>query len=141
MHKVTNREVKKNYEIYLALACCDRSLAGQRDRALLLFAFTRGGRRRSEVTSATLENTRRLPDGSYVVSLLASKTNQGGVDRAENKKPITAVRRGPSTPSSPAVASNQVRNSGGCAAAAWSESRCLLRRCVTSSKGAEEWQG
>lgn len=69
------------------LATCDDSLAGRRDRALLLFAFASGGRRRSEVTSATLENVRRHGD-SFVYSLTHSKTNQVGADLAENDKPI-----------------------------------------------------
>lgn len=69
------------------LETCDESLAGLRDRALLLFAFSSGGRRRSEVTAATMENTRR-EGSSFVFTLTHSKTNQGGVDRAENDKPI-----------------------------------------------------
>lgn len=69
------------------LETCDSSLAGLRDRALLLFAFSSGGRRRSEVTSATLENTRREGDG-FVFTLSRSKTNQAGIDRADNDKPI-----------------------------------------------------
>lgn len=69
------------------LATCDDSLIGKRDRALLLFAWASGGRRRSEVVRATLENTRRTPEG-YVYMLLHSKTNQEGVDRADVYKPI-----------------------------------------------------
>lgn len=69
------------------LATCDTTLAGLRDRALLLFAFASGGRRRSEVTSATLANVRRQGDG-FVFSLAHSKTNQSGADLAENDKPI-----------------------------------------------------
>lgn len=69
------------------LETCDSSLAGLRDRALLLFAFSSGGRRRSEVAAASVENTRR--DGSsFVFTLAHSKTNQAGTDRAENDKPI-----------------------------------------------------
>jgi integrase len=34
------------------LATCDDTLRGKRDRALLLFAWATGGRRRSEVASA-----------------------------------------------------------------------------------------
>lgn len=69
------------------LATCDTSLAGLRDRALLLFAFSSGGRRRSEVTVASVENTR--PSGSgYTFTLIRSKTNQGGEDRPENDKPV-----------------------------------------------------
>jgi integrase len=69
------------------LATCDGSLAGLRDRALLLFAFASGGRRRSEVTSATLGNVQRHSDG-FVFSLTHSKTNQAGADLAENDKPV-----------------------------------------------------
>jgi integrase len=70
------------------LETCDSSLAGLRDRAVLLFAFASGGRRRSEVTAATMENTRR--EGEFFIFTLAtSKTNQAGTDLAENDKPIT----------------------------------------------------
>jgi len=69
------------------LETCDSSLAGLRDRALLLFAFSSGGRRRSEVTAATMENTRREGE-LFVFTLAMSKTNQSGVERAENDKPI-----------------------------------------------------
>lgn len=69
------------------LQTCDESLAGLRDRALLLFAFASGGRRRSEVTAATMENTRQERD-FYVFTLTSSKTNQAGQERAENDKPI-----------------------------------------------------
>lgn len=69
------------------LETCDSSLPGLRDRALLLFAFSSGGRRRSEVTAATIENTRREGE-NFVFTLATSKTNQAGIDRAENEKPI-----------------------------------------------------
>jgi integrase len=69
------------------LETCDSTLAGLRDRALLLFAFSSGGRRRSEVTAATFENTRREGE-NFVFTLVTSKTNQAGTDRAENEKPI-----------------------------------------------------
>jgi integrase len=69
------------------LQTCEDSLAGLRDRALLLFAWSSGGRRRSEVTLATLENTRREGD-AFVFTLHRSKTNPHGTDRAENDKPV-----------------------------------------------------
>lgn len=69
------------------LETCDASLAGLRDRALLLFAFSSGGRRRSEVCAATVENTRREGAG-FIFTLDHSKTNQLGADRPENDKPI-----------------------------------------------------
>ena len=69
------------------LATCDDSLVGLRDRALLLFAFSSGGRRRSEVTAATLDNTRRQA-GGWVYQMGVSKSNQSGRARADAHKPI-----------------------------------------------------
>lgn len=73
------------------LASCDDSLRGLRDRALLLFAWASGGRRRSETTGATLENTRRVGERAWIYTLTYSKANQTGVDRPENDKPIVGV--------------------------------------------------
>lgn len=69
------------------LDTCDDTLRGKRDRALLLFAWASGGRRRSEVVQATLENTRRTGDG-YLYTMGHSKTNQTGAIRAQDQKPI-----------------------------------------------------
>jgi len=49
--------------MHALLATCGDDLIGIRDRALLLFGFSSGGRRRSEITAATLENVRREGDG------------------------------------------------------------------------------
>ncbi len=70
------------------LATCDETLRGKRDRALLLFAWATGGRRRSEVAAATMENLRRVDANSYVYTLTHSKTNQSGQDRPEDVKPL-----------------------------------------------------
>jgi integrase len=70
------------------LATCDDSLRGVRDRALLLFAWSSGGRRRSEVTDATMENTRRVAPRAYSFTLRRSKTNQTGALRVDSEKPI-----------------------------------------------------
>lgn len=72
----------------LLLATCDDSLRGRRDRALLLFAWASGGRRRSEVASADMQFLRRLPSGDFLYTLAYSKTNQAGVDAPENHKPV-----------------------------------------------------
>jgi integrase len=73
------------------LATCDDTLRGLRDRALLLFAWASGGRRRSEVVDATLENTRKVNDREWVYCLAHDKANQSGADRPENDKPIVGV--------------------------------------------------
>ena len=70
------------------LATCDDSLKGKRDRALLLFGWATGGRRRSEIASATLENLQRIDADSFVYTLAHSKTNQRGEVRPEDVKPL-----------------------------------------------------
>lgn len=69
------------------LATCDDSLRGKRDRALLLFAWASGGRRRSEVSAACHEQLQRDGD-AYVFDLRLSKTNQDGEELPENMKPV-----------------------------------------------------
>lgn len=70
------------------LATCDETPRGVRDRALLLFAWSSGGRRRSEVATAVMENLRDFGDSGYVYTLRRSKTNQTGEQKIENFKPI-----------------------------------------------------
>ncbi|MDO8717554.1 MAG: tyrosine-type recombinase/integrase [Polaromonas sp.] len=69
------------------LATCDDSLRGKRDRALLLFAWASGGRRRSEVAGADMRFLKQVPEG-FIYTLAYSKTNQAGVDLPENRKPL-----------------------------------------------------
>lgn len=67
------------------LATCNDSPSGRRDRAMLLFAWEGGGRRRSEVASATLENLRRVGPQHYVYFL--PKPN--APSQTAGKKPLT----------------------------------------------------
>lgn len=60
------------------LATCDESFEGVRDRALLLFAWASGGRRRSEVSAATMSQLRKVDEDMYWFRLDRSKTNQAG---------------------------------------------------------------
>lgn len=69
------------------LASCDDTLRGRRDRALLLFAWASGGRRRSEVANADMKFLKRVADG-FTYTLVHSKTNQAGLQRPENDKPL-----------------------------------------------------
>jgi integrase len=69
------------------LATCGDDLLGKRDRALLLFGWASGGRRRSEITAATFENVRRDGEG-FVYNLGRSKTNQSARRDPKNLKPI-----------------------------------------------------
>lgn len=70
------------------LATCDDSLRGKRDRALLLFAWASGGRRRSEVAQAEVRHLRQVAAGEYLYTLTHSKTNQSGLDAPDNHKPV-----------------------------------------------------
>jgi integrase len=72
----------------LLLATCDDSLRGKRDRALLLFAWASGGRRRSEVAAADMKFLKKMGPGAFSYELVHSKTNQSGADRPENHKPV-----------------------------------------------------
>lgn len=74
--------------LQLVLATCDASLKGKRDRALLLFAWASGGRRRSEVAAADMKFLKRLAPGAFSFELAFSKTNQSGIDRPDNHKPV-----------------------------------------------------
>jgi integrase len=62
------------------LATCDHRLVGIRDRALLLFGFATGGRRRSEISEATLERLQRV-GGEFVYRMGRTKTEQEGSER------------------------------------------------------------
>lgn len=62
------------------LKTCEDTLLGIRDRALLLFGFSTGGRRRSEISSATMDNLTRQCEGTYTYNLKHSKTNREGKD-------------------------------------------------------------
>jgi hypothetical protein len=56
------------------LAPANESPRGKRDRALLLFGWASGGRRRSEIAGATLEDLRKVGSRGYVYTLTYSKT-------------------------------------------------------------------
>ncbi|VVE35582.1 Tyrosine recombinase XerC [Pandoraea iniqua] len=89
--RTTKKDALTREPLRALLATCDDSLRGKRDRALLLFAWASGGRRRSEVVRASCENLRRTGPESYVFTLAWSKTNQHGADLAENDKPVTGA--------------------------------------------------
>jgi len=58
--------------------CENDGLHGIRDMALILFGFSTGGRRRSEISSAMLENITRSSTGNFIYNMPKSKTNQSG---------------------------------------------------------------
>ncbi|GAB6909753.1 site-specific integrase [Desulfosarcina cetonica] len=62
----------------LVATCAPETMIDIRDRALLYFAFSSGGRRRSEVADARMEELIPVADG-YLFHLSSSKTDQDGV--------------------------------------------------------------
>jgi integrase len=70
------------------LATCDDGMRGMRDRALLLLAWSGGGRRRSEVVGLQVNDVRQLDADTWLFALGTTKTDTGGVRR---EKPL----RGP----------------------------------------------
>ncbi|MVW85778.1 integrase [Pseudomonas sp. PB101] len=70
------------------LATCDDGVRGLRDRALLLLAWSGGGRRRSEVVGLQIGDVRRLDADTWLYALGATKTDTAGTRR---EKPL----RGP----------------------------------------------
>lgn len=70
------------------LDTCSGDLRGLRDRALLLFAWSTGGRRRSEVAQADMRWLKRTGPQEFLYELAFSKTNQQGQERSENFKSV-----------------------------------------------------
>ena len=67
------------------LATCTDSVRGVRDRALLLLAWSGGGRRRSEVVGLQVTDLRPLDATTWVYALGTTKTDPSGVRR---EKPL-----------------------------------------------------
>ncbi len=59
-------------ELRSMLSTCDSSLIGIRDRAVLCFGFSSGGRRRSEIASADMRDLRRLTNGDLRISAIVT---------------------------------------------------------------------
>jgi integrase len=79
-------EIRKKTAVVLEplqalLATCTDGVRGIRDRALLLLAWSGGGRRRSEVVGLTINDVRRLDADTWIYALGTTKTDTGGVRR------------------------------------------------------------
>ena len=122
------------------LATCEESLKGKRDRALLLFAWASGGRRRSEVASALLENLQRVNADAFVYTLTHSKTNQRGELRPEDVKPLVGKAAAAMREWLAVLqhwGSTREGSSGASAAAGTSASRWRQRRCANGANTRE----
>jgi integrase len=60
------------------LATCGDKLIDLRDKAVLLFAWGTGGRRRSEVSSAIMDHLTRTSHNEFIYNIPSSKTDQEG---------------------------------------------------------------
>ena len=100
------------------LATCDDTLRGKRDRALLLFAWATGGRRRSEVASATLENLQRV-DAQAPTSTRSRtpRPTRPAPSAPRTSSPWWAARRRPCRRGSPPAASRKAPSSAASARA------------------------
>lgn len=67
------------------LATCTNGVRGIRDRALLLLAWSGGGRRRSEVVGISVNDVRPLDADTWIYTFGATKTDTSGVRR---EKPL-----------------------------------------------------
>jgi integrase len=73
-----SKAITRNILDNLISSCSGDSLINIRDRALILFMFGTGGRRRSEATEAIIENLEETDDGDYIYNIAKSKTDQQG---------------------------------------------------------------
>lgn len=73
------------------LATCDNSPAGLRDRALLLVAWSSGGRRRAELAAIRCEDLLLQASGDYLLTLGLSKTERDGQTRSKPIKGAAAL--------------------------------------------------
>lgn len=62
------------------LLTCKSTIIDIRDKAIMLFGFSTGGRRRSEIANAEMKYLTKNSDGNYLYNLKMSKTNQEGKD-------------------------------------------------------------
>lgn len=76
--KSSSRAITKDILDDMLDICDGDKLKDVRDKALLLFAWSSGGRRRSEVSSAQIEDLTPTPEGNYVYKIPKSKTDQTG---------------------------------------------------------------
>ncbi|MFA5306760.1 MAG: site-specific integrase [Candidatus Babeliales bacterium] len=77
--KPAGKAITKDILLDMVETCNERNkLIDTRDKALLLFAWCSGGRRRSEVTAASVKDLCMTPECDFVYTLPESKTDQTG---------------------------------------------------------------
>jgi len=77
-HKPKNKKAAITGEILQQMIqTCTDGFQGVRDKAMLLFGFSSGGRRRSEICNLQMEDLRSIKEG-YMATIRKSKTDQEG---------------------------------------------------------------
>jgi integrase len=79
------------WQLQAMLRTCDDSLRGLRDRAMLLFAWSTGGQRRSDVALTRIEQLHETEQGEFCYDLACTKTNPLGEAQPENLKPVVGA--------------------------------------------------
>lgn len=77
-HQKKSRAITKTVLDNLLSTCSEKSLIDVRDSAILLFGWASGGRRRSEIANAVIENIEETADGDFIYRISKSKTDQTG---------------------------------------------------------------
>lgn len=72
------KAITKDILIDILSTCGDEKLIDIRDKAILLFGWASGGRRRSEIAEAEYKDLESTPDGNYLYKMPKSKTDQEG---------------------------------------------------------------
>jgi len=73
-----SKAITKSVLENLIETCATNSLIDIRDKALLLFGWSSGGRRRSEISEAVIENLEETVEGNFIYHIDKSKTDQKG---------------------------------------------------------------
>jgi integrase len=74
--KPAGKAITKDILDDMLKACNKNKLIDLRDKALLLFTWASGGRRRSEVAAADMKNLTPTPENGYTYNITKSKTDQ-----------------------------------------------------------------
>ena len=82
------KAITKDILIDMLNTCKNDKLIDVRDKAMLLFGWSSGGRRRSEIADAEFKDLEALSNGNYTYTMPRNKTDQEGHG---NKVPINGV--------------------------------------------------
>jgi integrase len=85
-----SKAITKNVLDNLIETCSGGSLIDSRDKAIMLFGWASGGRRRSEISNAVFENIEETVEGDFIYRIAKSKTDQKGKGHVVPVKGVAA---------------------------------------------------